>query len=253
MANHLAVELGESGARFVALNNQEVHRTYSVDFSTSKVEDQKNILSKAFEESNFLKSDFDDITLSWSHRRSTLVPNAVFAESTPGSIFQLCFGKEIGNEEIDYNRISELSIVNVYQIPLWIKSFFVIKYPRAILQHEGTHLLRKVLGGNAFKTKASIVFYKDYFFLSIVKHNQLEFYSFFDMQNADDVVYHVFFVLQQKEMENEVGTIELINGLNSSREVIDEVKSKFDRLSELKKTKITIENEFTAKAQLLCV
>lgn len=253
MAKHLAVEIGESGARFFALNNQEQTESASLSFTTSKVEDQKKLLADFFENHAFLQAEFDDVTLSWSSQKSTLVPNAVFADSSPLSIFQLCFGKDTNHEEVDYNRISELSIVNIYQIPLWIKSFFVLKYPRAILQHEGTHVLRKALSTNSFKTKACIVFYKDYFFLSIVKHNELQFYSFFEMQNADDVVYHTLFVFQQKEIENEITTIELINGLSSDKDLISRTKSQFERIGELKKTTISIHHHYIPKAQLLCV
>lgn len=252
MSNHLTIEFCKDAAQFVFLKGDFVHRSHVVRFSSVHEREIKEQLDTAFREVSFLRDEFDEVTLSLSEKRSTLVPNNVFAESDPYSIFRLCFGKNTSKEEIDYNRISEIGIVNVFEMPVWVKSYFVIKFPRIVMQHEGTHILRKALHSNAFKLKATAVIYENYFQLSIVKHNQLEFYSFFDVQSAEDVIYHLFFVLQQKELV-EKGSIELVKGISGTDSLISEVESGLKKIKDLSQTTVHISPDMVSKAQLLCV
>lgn len=253
MSYHLTIEICDFGARFVALRDERSVNQHSIVFPSPKIEVQKALLVETFATTSFLQDDFDETTLSWSHRNSTLVPNTIFAESSAVEIFKLCFGERTSQDDIDYNRISELSIVNVFEIPVWIKSFFVIKFPRIILQHEGTHIIRKSLDSNAFKLKASIAMYNDHCFLALTKHNELHFYSYFDVQTAEDVVYHTLFVLQQKEVLNESGTIELIAGVGIEYNLLDSVKAQFARIQDLKKMNVVVNSDYISKSQLLCV
>lgn len=253
IGTHLAIQLAEHAIHFVSLRNDIVQNESLVLLDQDSDSSRKELLDKHFSDSNFLKSEFDEITLSWSFKRTTLVPNAVFADSSANSIFELCYGKESLQHDIDYNRISELSVINVYEIPSWIKRYFVIKFPRINIQHEGSHIVRKNLSENAFKLKATVVLYNGYFHLTIVKHNNLEFYSSFDYQNHEDVIYHLMFALQQKEMTNENGTLEFITGPGIDKSILDKLKTDIARINDLKKFKFDSPEHYIAKSQLLCV
>jgi hypothetical protein len=253
MSKHLAIDFSEYGASFVSLYKSDVIHGHTVQFNSIQVDEIRRILNEAFEKEAFLKADFDEITVSWSSKKSTVVPNNVFAESDHSSIFQLCFGKDTASTDIDYNRISELSIVNVFEIPIWLKSYFVIKFPRVIIQHAGTHLLRKIMDANAFKLKATLVVYHDFFQITLVKHTNLEFYSFFDIESAEDIIYHLMFTLQQKEMTTEKGTIELVPGIGCGESTLSSVADGLARIKDLSGFKVNIEEHLVAKAQQLCV
>ena len=144
-------------------------------------------------------------------------------------------------------------LINVFNIPSWVKRFFVVKFPRINIQHEGSHIIRQTLNASAFKLKATVVLHQNYFQLSIVKHNNLEFYSFFDYQNHEDILYHLHFALQQKEMTNEEGFLELIDGAGSTKKTTEDLKSAIQRITEFKKMEIITPSNFVAKSQFLCV
>lgn len=253
MSTHLAIDISARGAVFYSLRNNNVIDQLELHFESSKQEVVKEELNRAFSDEYLLKVDYDEISLAWSTNQSTLVPNNVFADSNPESIFRLCYGKAVPSEEIDYNRISELSVVNVFQIPVWLKTFFVIKFPRVVVQHAGTHQLRKSMDANAFRAKATVTVYDTYCQVSIVKHNQLEFYSFFDVQSAEDVIYHLMFTLQQKELTDEKGSIELAVGAGLKSGILEDVQKGLEKVKDLKQYSISSVSDFTPKAQLLCV
>ncbi|MBL4862858.1 MAG: DUF3822 family protein [Crocinitomicaceae bacterium] len=251
--SHLAVEVSLDSVRFVSIKNNVIVNQHDGIITGKDGTEKRASLDETYQSASFLKDDFEEITVSWSTDKSSLIPNAIFSASTPQSIFELCYGKDTSKHEIDYNRISELSVINVYEIPIWIKSFFVIKYPRVIIQHTGSHLVRRVLDENAFKVKATIVLFDTYFQLTIVKHNELIFYSSFDYQSAEDVIYHLNFALQQKEVVNEKGTIELATGIGSNPEIPALIKEGLGKIKELRKMEIRKDADYMAKSQLLCV
>lgn len=254
MAKQLAIEISLNSFRFTLLDGGRVTDSCHGAFDLHAEENEKKeMLALQFKTHSFLQHDFEEVTLSWSHQKSTLVPNVVFAETTPEDVFRLCFGSENAIGEVDYNRISELSIVNIYEIPTWIKRFFVIKFPRIILQHEGSHVLRKSTGNDAFKLKATLIVYGSSFLLTLVKHNQLEFYSYFDFQSHEDIVYHLLFTLQQKELTQEKGRLELIAGRDAHSDIIPAIIEAQSRIAELKSLEISTPENYIPHSQTLCV
>lgn len=250
---HLAVEISSNAVRFVSIRDNVILHRLNQTISGKTDSEYKDALKTIFEAHSFLKDEFEEITVAWCIDKSSLVPNVIFNESSAVDIFQLCFGKNSNNEEVDYNRISELSVINVYEIPNWIKSFFVIRYPRVIIQHAGTHAVRMALSENAFYLKATVVCFESYFRVIIVKHNALEFYSSFSYQSAEDIIYHLNFAFQQKELINEKGTIELVASVGSDSIIIDSVEKGLSKIGELKKMKLIKDEDHLAKSQALCV
>ena len=165
----------------------------------------------------------------------------------------MCFGEETPKDHIDYNRIPEQGIVNLFEIPLWVKSFFVIKYPRSIIQHEGSHVIRGLFSEPSFKLKTTLVIYNDFFLMCIAKENKLQFYTVFDYHFIDDIVYHLMFTLQQKEYLKENGAIQICPGVGSSAEQISELQQKLQSLQDLKNATITVNTDFITNSQKLCV
>ena len=110
-----------------------------------------------------------------------------------------------------------------------------------------------MLNKNSFKLKATISLHSNYFQLAIVKHSKLEFYSFFDFQNDEDILYHLLFVLQQKELINEKGTIEFIGSSKENSELIEKLEKNILRIKEMNQIKVDITESYIQKAQVLCV
>lgn len=252
MASHLAIDFSGQHVHFSILRNGSVLNSFETTLNSSKERENKESLDHFVRNTSSLNEDFDDVTLSFSTSRSTLVPNNIFDQSGPKELFKLCFGKDTDDSEIDYNRISEHSVINLYQIPNWVKSFFVIKYPRIVIQHEGTHMIRQALQ-QGFKLKVYAIVHKEHFQLSIIKHNEIQYYSAFEYQSYEDLIYHLLFVLQQKELTQEKGEILLIDGAGAHSDVINDFLSNTSRIDDLSKFEINQPEHFIAKSQLLCV
>ena len=112
---HLAIQLADNAVQFVVIQNDFVSHTSQIAFEDSIDSNQKETIEQHFSNTSQLNKEFDEVTLSWSDKRSTLVPNAIFADSSAKDIYELCYGKDSSVHDIDYNRISELSVINVYE------------------------------------------------------------------------------------------------------------------------------------------
>ena len=199
----------------------------------------------------FITLEHEEVTLSVATNQSSVVPSNVFAESSAKEIYHLCFGNT--EKEIDYNRISELGIVNIFNYSSWIKRYFVMKFPRIIFQHEATHTLRQVMKDNSFYTKLTVIIHKEFFQLTISKHNELIYYSFFDCQNHEDIIYHMLFTLKQKELSDEKGTIVISKAFDADKEFTDQLIKNIAKVKDFSKLTVQSMENYISKSHFLCV
>lgn len=187
-----------SGAVVDRKDGSEIQR-FELKLENRTSEDTKDQLKELLHSQGLL-SFSDDVSLAVQSAKSTLVPQNVFGESKAEAIFKLCFGKTI--HTIDYNRFHEQGLVNIYDQQDWIKSFFVVRYPRIVIQHENTHVMRAIFNGPTFKPQLHIVPSDTHFTLLLSSKNKLDFYNIFDSRTPEDMLYHTSFVLQQKEISD---------------------------------------------------
>jgi hypothetical protein len=200
-------------------------------------------------QSPLFKADFTHFILSTGSERNTLLPVDIFAYTSPKDTFKLNFSEP--HENLDYNRIPELGIVNIYELPLWIKSQFVIKIPRIKIIHRATVLLKGIFDQDTFYPKVHLWIDQDHFYMMITDRNKLAFFNRFDYTEIADLIYHVLFVLDQKELN--------MDKLEMCLYGVDESWVKEQNLSEFFVFKLNVHEEeeqgkdFILGKQFLCV
>lgn len=248
----LAIELTPSAVRFNTIVSGELSSSHFFSFNEKQDFRYKEQLDHFLNESGLKLFSFDEQTISWNSEKTTLVPGNVFSETDAESVFRLCFGKGIASSDIDYNRLPEAGLINVFEIPFWVKSFFVIKYPRSIIQHESTMILRNLMQHPAYRLKILLIPYSNHFLLTIVKDGKLQFYSAFDFQKCEDILYHLMFTLQQKELIQE-GDLIWVDGIGSKNDLREDFKTAFTRFQDLKKIAFVHDEHFILNSHKLCV
>lgn len=182
-------------------------------------------------------------------KRNTLVPVDIFNYSKAEDIFKLNYPAPFDN--LDYNRIPELGMVNIYELPVWIKSLFVIKFPRIKITHPATVLLKGVFDEDAWRQRIHLYIEKDSFYLLITAKNKLEYFNRFDMTNFADLIYHILFVLEQKEISQDKVEAS-VYGVSGDWEHKTEFQSYFKQIVKIDGDQEKGEHFILAK-QLLCV
>lgn len=249
---HFITQISSDSVVFTSRENGITVSESAYEFKDRNEHRYREQLNEFLNTSGIRDRDHDEHTISWSGFQTSLVPANVFAESNVRDIFKLCFGSEIPPGDVDYNRLPELSMVNVFQLPVWVKSFFVMSYPRSIIQHEGTMLLRSFTHNTPVKLKILIVPYKRHFTLLMADAGKLQFYSQFDYTNMDDILYNLLFVLQQKDLIEKSGELIWSSGVGCEV-AFEELKAKASAISNLKPLALREDTDFILNSHKLCV
>jgi Protein of unknown function (DUF3822) len=196
-----------------------------------------------------LTYDYEAFCATAGGFRNTLIPVDLFNHAKPEDVFKLNYPAPIDN--LDYNRIPELGIVNIYELPLWMKSLFVIKFPRVKIIHPVTVMLKGVFDQPTFSPKIHIHIDDNSFYLLITAKTKLQYFNRFDFTNLADLVYHVLFVLEQKEMDQKKMDV-CLYGVNSKWEQLSELQGFFANRIKIS-DKPEMSDRFLQSKQLLCV
>jgi hypothetical protein len=196
-----------------------------------------------------LTFEYDAYCATAGGARNTLIPVDLFNHTKPADVFKLNYSEPIDN--LDYNRIPELGIVNIYELPMWMKSLFVIKFPRIKIVHPVTILLKGVFDQPTFKPKIHIHIDEQSFHLMITAKSKLQYFNRFDYTNLADMVYHLLFVLEQKEMDQKEMSV-CLYGVSSKWEQMGGLQSFLANPIKIS-DKSELSERFLQSKQLLCV
>ncbi len=242
----LSMELRKDGFRyaFIESETQEVVFYNSIDFDGYTEKDLIELLNEPF-----FKYTFKSVSLSVSTNRMTLVPEAIFNNSSPKAIFELNHTSPIDN--LDYSRIPELGLVTIYEIPLWIKSVFVKKFLRIKIVHHATVVLKGIFSQSTYKPQAHIYKEQELFYLVLTGKNKLNYFNLFESKEVADLIYYYLFVLEQKEINAQEIPL-MVYGLEANHSAINEMNKLLADPIQMH-YKEEEENQFILINQLLCV
>jgi virulence-associated protein VapD len=236
----------------VLRSNQEIIQQHDFELLESTPDAYKDKLKSFFNSLTTLKDEYPEYTMAWSTPKQTLVPLSVYNESSSKSIFHLMFGESIDEKMIDFNRLMELSMVSVFEIPDWVKSFFIIKYPQIVFKHEHAMTLRALFQMGTFKRKITVSFNDDYVNITIIHKNELTFSNGFEYQTAEDVLYNLLFVLEQEGLTNEEGSLNFYFIDKKTENKAKQTIALIEQLKPFKSIKISTIDSIL-KLQTLCV
>jgi hypothetical protein len=249
----LSFELSENGVRITENKGNEVKILVQKLFSDKKDFHYKQELTKIFNELDLKSKEYDDYLLTWFSQQTTLIPSNIFGESTPEEIFKACFNSEHQSYSIDYNRISELQVVNVYEIPDWVKSFFVPHFPRIVMLHEGSLLLKGITKFMSREIEVHVNTHENCFHLVIINQKEFVFYNIFEWTSEDDLLYYLSFTLQQMDLFGKQGKLFLYESFDSSERVIKEFFLKMKTIKEFSVLDIENTDKLIFKYHQYCV
>lgn len=251
--SHLFFILSEHSLNVVEMIDHAINEIGSVVFEGKKDFQYKEQIQSFLTQKEIINKEYDDYSLSWFSPFSGLVPMNVFGASTAKSIFKSCFTKEMISNDVDYNRIAELSLVNVFEIPLWVKSFFVIRYPRIVLLHEGSIFLKGIFSNATFKTSIHIVLHQHHCLIIMVKQGELLFYNTFESIHEEDVLYYLSFSLQQQALLQNDLQMYMYDSPDAPKGRKQNLLNQFKDLKDLQKIKIIEVENSPIKYQQSCV
>jgi hypothetical protein len=239
----LGIEIDKYQTR-ISVFSAETVENHLIIFSDLQDYRCKEQLESTITELRLRETSFDSYVLSWFGNKTTLLPENLFVEGDREHFFELCFGKPTPDQRIASDRIPAARIVNVYAIPEWIQYFFPQLFPRMTLRSEGSFIVEKLTASRTAELGIVLSLHSEHFLLAIAQSDALVYYATFDFQAPEDIVYHLMFTLQQKELLNRRGELSVFQGTSTKDDLSTELTTIFSKITELSALEIKIA-EFT--------
>lgn len=211
----------------------------------------KEVLTQVIEKAGDLNR-FEHFSCSYFGQEFCLVPNALFAASSPDKLLQFTVHNPVSKSDVEYNRLPEWSSVIVYQLPMWVKSVLIMKAPRIVIQHELAHILRHLTNGSLVPLRSHLVLHEDQFSLVVRKDGAIAHASIQEFQNEEDIVYHLATVFNQLHIDGK-NELYIHGSSNKAQEVQRALAQQLKRMNLFQHTKLEIQETAHLQYQKLCV
>ena len=253
----LAVQISEINARLNYFDSDSdiLLNQWDLTFNDKLEYRYKEFLNDYFLSEGIFKLEVDECLVSWEGAKSTLVPSGLFVESNASEIFKTSFGANFINADIDFNRLAKLNIVNIFARPLWLKSFFVLKYPSVIIQHQGSYLLKYL--SQIVKKNSGIIsvlsIHQNHFSLIIFQNEELKAYLTNNYEHKDDVIYHYANAFNQLKLFKSNGFLKIISSSKKANDIAKNIEEDINNLKLTPHLEIDLDSLFIHKAFQTCV
>lgn len=249
----LVVHIDRNAVRFLRVVDGISEESHLFHFKDKTDFGYKDQLETFLNEIGFRGMEWDEYSLSWFGPKTTLLPYTIFGETDAFKAFQLSFGNKVEENDVDFNRIPENMLVNIFEIPLWVKSFFIIRFPRMVLQHAGTHIIRGLFNESTFGLKILLAVHENDFLLAAVKNNELVYYNTIEFQSGEDILYHTAHLIQQNNWQNVKGQIVACAPLTDQSDALTKFAELHTQVDLFAQLKLAIDLSLMTNFQRLCV
>ncbi len=244
---YTTIEFCIDGVSIVTTEDAILVKTTSFNFSAATEALKKEELI------DFLKLNpitNDNLFLVVAGHKNALVPVPVFDVSKANTIFDFTFGGV--SKDVDFCRIPEMSIVNVYEIPNWVKSLFVVRYPTLVLMHESTAVLKVLSHYKGLNTRMALVFHESYFSLTIYHLGNVMFQNCFVQHENSDVLYYTLHTMKQLDLAGRRANLFITTNSSKLTPKLNEIVLETKKIKEFAQLQIEVRENFISQYIASC-
>ncbi len=169
---------------------------------TDDISEYYKYIKTFLDEDTFLSKHYKSINFVFSSPKSTLIPYEHFHKSTLKKVFTI--NHELHKrEELHFNKLLDLHLVNVFSIPSAITTLMVNKFPEMRFYHQSSTLIDRFVRQSVNrKSIIGVCFCEQYLHFVVAKQGKLELYNHVEYSKDEDVVYHVMNIYKQLNLNN---------------------------------------------------
>lgn len=202
----LSVNLDPDGLSFALLDEGKFTYLALEDYqinSPAIETDGIGILNDIINSSSLLNASFKKISISCFTSELVLVPAKAYDPIQNKQVFTFCAPLP-ENHRIMTDKLNILDAWGLYSISEELNSFFEKKFPGHRLKHSGSVFIESTLAAQyleEWKTDIVIHIKDTYFEIILLENQKLLLYQSFKYYTFDDLLYYMFYVLQEYNMD----------------------------------------------------
>lgn len=146
---------------------------------------------------------FETVNIGWYHPHFVLVPEPLFQHTTKEQLYGVC--SEIpAYHQLKAEKLINLGAYGIYPVPGLMLQKLGIIYPGHKFRHTASVLIESILAAAELgQHSAGVVLHIDtwHFEMILLKGVSMIFYNSFAYQTFDDLMYFLFYVLEQFSLD----------------------------------------------------
>ncbi len=198
----LSIELSLDGFSFAILDPRQFRYMMLESYrfaNAGHIEGLAAELETFIKENPLLLGSFERVNIAWYQPQYTLVPAQLYLHAGKQAYHEYC-GPLAQQYELRADKLNNLEAYGIYPFPEVLRKKLDFLYSSYRLRHTGTVLIENVLAAIKLgELKADIVLHikPGHFELLLLEASCLIFYNSFAYQAFDDLMYFLFYVLEQ--------------------------------------------------------
>ncbi len=211
----VAIRVAENSVSWCILDHDK-NRYIGIESFTNTIEEITN-------NNPMIHQPYRSVSLMIENNRSTLIPVMLFEQEGKENYFDFSHEKQFG-EEIWYDILDQLEIVNVYSIPAEMLKVISQVFPGASIVHHTSVLIRTLWMNfkNRITGRKIFIHFRDQDIdILIFNGNQLEYCNAFHFKAPSDIIYYVIFVMEQMDLNPEESGVILLGNIERDSPVFD--------------------------------
>ncbi len=189
--------------KFIAFERYTFQHVY-------RFEDVCSLMDELMKQSKLIQPGYNRADCLIVNNLSTLVPKAVFEESSKKDYLKFNTLLE-GDEFILTDDLKVLDAKNIFALPLCLKGKLDYAFSDIRYHHFSSILIEVLLRQHKNQAKKVIVHLQDsHFQMVVLEGKHLLFYNTFDHHSPEDFIYYVLFVFEQLHLNPEKTDLQLI-------------------------------------------
>ncbi len=200
----LSLEISSATFSFCILDNERFQYRLMESFVCSGPAHPDaflNSMKQIIKDNEYLVSDFERVTALYVSPQSVFIPSAYYMEEEKRNYFD--FNCIIDNDHIICSeKLYNLDAYAIYPLPASIKYTLDDLFNDYRMRHFSTALIESVLydirhGG--YHADMFLHIQKQHFEILILEEGNLVFFNSFEYQTWDDILYYLFYVIEQTD------------------------------------------------------
>lgn len=212
---HLSIFTDYKTISFCVFNRAEDKALALVEFKFSGYDIEAE-LQDIFTNEQLLDFNFGTISISFSSEKFTFIPLAYFSEETAAQYLK--FNHYITEQEdINYDVLHDLSIVNLYTVNGKVRQWFREKFPHSVVLNFATAFIDNIKRNydTDVDNRAFVNVRDNDFQIAIFSYGKMIMYNHFTYNTPEEYVYYLLYALERHKINPHADTVYFI-GLDMS-------------------------------------
>ncbi len=203
----LSIELLPDGFSFALLDKvlyrYHILEAFQTDKKVESAEEIIELLRSEISINPFLKEPYQQVNIAYYSNPLMLFPEHVCHRQDHEDLFRFACKVPVGHH-IKADRLNNLGGYGVYMVADKLRSSLDLSFPAYQMIHAGSALIENMLATLILENQTPDMILhirRWYFELLMVKDKKLTFYRLFPYQSFEDLLYYLFYVLQQLRLD----------------------------------------------------